>query len=216
MEKAVNARREELEAALLSIDREGARKIILGEQGAGSGLEALEALVVPALERIGTGWEEGRYSLSQVYMSGRICEELMEALRADTAVPGAACPGLAISVLDDYHLLGMKLVASALRAAGLQPLVYGRQEVGELVERAKADGVRVLLVSVLMLRSALRVRELREALDRAGLGKLRLAVGGAPFRFDAGLWREVGADGTADSAAGAVALSRRLLEEAAI
>ena len=31
-----------------------------------------------ALERIGDGWEEGQLSLSQVYMSGVICEEMIE------------------------------------------------------------------------------------------------------------------------------------------
>jgi methanogenic corrinoid protein MtbC1 len=171
-------------------------------------------MVVPVLERIGAGWEEGRVSLSQVYMSGRLCEELMDALRPVRSSPLAPTAGLAIAILEDYHSLGMKLVSSALRSGGLEALDYGRMEVGELVERAGEDGTRVLLVSVLMLRSALRVRDLRSGLEAAGLD-VRLGVGGAPFRLDAGLWKEVGADGTAGTASGALDLTRRLLAETA-
>jgi MerR family transcriptional regulator, light-induced transcriptional regulator len=68
-----------------------------------------------------------------------------------------------------------------------------------------------------MLRSALRVRDLRRRLDgdqpRADGRRISLAVGGAPFRMDKELWREVGADGTADTAVGALELVRRLARE---
>jgi monomethylamine corrinoid protein len=64
----------------------------------------------------------------------------------------------------------------------------------------------------LMLRSALRVRELRFAFENAGLS-VKLAVGGAPFRLDLNLWKKVGADATSDSAAGAVGIARRFLAE---
>ena len=59
-----------------------------------------------------------------------------------------------------------------------------------------------------MLRSALRVRALRAALDALGVHPF-LIVGGAPFRFDAALWREVGADGCGHSASDAVTLVER-------
>jgi len=83
----------------------------------------------------------------------------------------------------------------------------------DLVRRVVDDRIDILLVSVLMLRSALRVRALREKLDATG-ARVQLAVGGAPFRLDKELWREVGADGTAETAAGAVAMVRRLVETA--
>ena len=51
----------------------------------------------------------------------------------------------------------------------------------------------MLLVSTLMLSSALRVRELSALLRNAG-STMKLVVGGAPFLFDERLWREVGAD----------------------
>lgn len=82
----------------------------------------------------------------------------------------------------------------------LEVFDYGRLDVVELVQRVRADDLRVLLISVLMLPSALKVRQVRDALG----SEIRIAVGGAPFLFDAELWKEVGADATRRSAAVAI------------
>ncbi|TFG84569.1 MAG: cobalamin-binding protein [Spirochaetales bacterium] len=198
------------ETALLAMDTAGI-KLMLTEFS-GLSLSLAEALIVPALERIGRGWEEGRYALSQVYMSGRQCEALMNSIQPDIAVEQVSGPRMAIAALEDYHLLGMRLVSSVLRASGFPLLDYGRMDVDSLADRVADAGVDILLISVLMLRSALRVRDLRRKLGASG-HRVALAVGGAPFRLDKELWREVGADGTSDTAAGAVALVKRLAEE---
>jgi methanogenic corrinoid protein MtbC1 len=144
-------------------------------------------------------------------MSGRICEEIIDSL-LPSHVPGRiTSPPMAIAVLEDHHMLGLRLVYSVLRAGGYELRSYGRKDVDELVEQVRADQIEVLLVSVLMLRSALRVKELRLRLAQAGCG-VKLLVGGAPFRLDAHLWQEVGADATADCAAGAVAAVRQMAE----
>jgi methanogenic corrinoid protein MtbC1 len=200
----------EFEQALLNLDLEAAGKILREPEGTLLPNARMEAIIVPALEHIGREWEEGRLSLSQVYMSGRQCEQIMNELRfvgdREAAQGG---PKIAIAVLEDYHLLGLRLVYSVLCASGYQLDNYGRQSVEELAARVAAEKVDILLVSVLMLRSALRVRDLRTALDSAGC-RIKLIVGGAPFRLDARLWHEVSADATADNAAGAVTLLNRL------
>jgi methanogenic corrinoid protein MtbC1 len=197
--------------ALVSMEGDDARRMLTGPSGDPLSFGEVEALIVPALELIGKDWEEGRIALSQVYMSGRQCEAIMEDLAIGADEAARAGPRIAIAVLEDYHLLGMRLVSSVLRASGFPLLVYGRMELEALARRAAADEVDILLVSVLMLRSALRVRELRVRLDSSGR-RPALAVGGAPFRLDKDLWREVGSDGTADTASGAIALVRRLAE----
>lgn len=203
-----------LERAFLSMDRAVVESILMPHDRDFS-IQDVESLLVPALERIGKGWEEGRVALSQVYLSSRLCEELMDiALPAHD--PGrTAEPAMAIAVLEDYHMLGKQIVYSVLRSSGFELLNYGQQELNDLVNRVRADGIKILLVSTLMLRSALRVKELRVQLDKAGL-KTRLVVGGAPFRMDNQLWQEVGADATSDTAIGAVAVVKRLMEEAAL
>jgi methanogenic corrinoid protein MtbC1 len=196
----------EFEQALLNLDQEGASKILRGPDEVLLPNARMEAIIVPALEHIGSEWEEGRLALSQVYMSGRQCEQIMNDLRSGAdREDRPESRKIAIAVLEDYHLLGLRLVYSVLCASGYRLDNYGRQTVEDLAERVAAEKVDILLVSVLMLRSALRVRDLRAALDSAGC-HAELIVGGAPFRLDSALWREVNADGTADSAAGAVAL----------
>jgi len=208
----VQSRDREFEDALLGLDRVAARELLHAcarEQGA---LGAAEALVVPALQRIGQGWEEGRLALAQVYMAGRICEELFAPLLPETPPDGTGrCPKVALAVVEDRHMLGRRMVLAALRAAGFAVADWGSADLPELLRRVETERPDILLLSALMLPSALRVRELRARLDARGL-KVRLVVGGAPFNFDPDLWREVGADAMGRSATDAIRIVRELTE----
>jgi methanogenic corrinoid protein MtbC1 len=199
---------DDFERALLSLDRLAARQILSASDATGASIERVERLVIPALERIGEGWERGTLSLSQVYMSGRICEELVNAILPPGHPSRTDQPKMAVTVLQDHHLLGKRIVYSVLQASGFELLDYGRTDVDGLVRRALADGVEVLLISTLMLSSALCVKEVHEGLDRAG-ARVKIVVGGAPFRFDDQLWREVGADAMGRDASEAVDIVSR-------
>jgi trimethylamine corrinoid protein len=105
------------ERALLDADRAGAAALLEAAR-VQEGTGAVDRVLVPALERIGADWESGQLALSQVYIAGRICEELSE-----TILPGAvasrAAPGvIGIAVLEDHHLLGQRIVSATARAAG--------------------------------------------------------------------------------------------------
>lgn len=189
----LEALRADLKTALLSLDRIAAGSIVSEAVSARSAQYAAETVVGGALTEIGQMWEEGKAALSQIYMSGRICEELIETYLPPSAQLQQTQPKIAIAVLDDYHLLGKRIVYSILRASGVAIEDYGRMTAGEVVARVTRDGVDLLLLSVLMLPSALQVREVKAGLARSHPGT-RIVVGGAPFRFDDRLWREVGAD----------------------
>ncbi len=204
---------EQLERALLALDRFTVGRMLAEVAGSTSPLSGIESLVVPVLERIGAGWEEGRVSLSQVYMSGRLCEEMVDTILPAADAARKSIPPMAIAALEDYHLLGLRIVYSALRASGFALLNYGRTDMDALVARVKADQIRILLISALMLPSALRVKALRARLLAEGCS-CRIVVGGAPFRFDDRLWQEVGADGCGHTASEAIATVTRLTEEA--
>ncbi|MBF0444333.1 MAG: cobalamin B12-binding domain-containing protein [Magnetococcales bacterium] len=107
-------------------------------------------------------------------------------------------------------MLGKQMVYSALKASGYDLQDYGRMDVESLVKRTQEDGIQLLLVSTLMLRSALRVRVLRELMDEKGMKDTRIIVGGAPFRFDPELWQEMGADAMAINTAEALTVVRRM------
>lgn len=203
----LEARRQQLRAALESSDRERVEPVLVDALRAFPPMIVVDALLVPVLARLGDDWSAGKAALSQIYMAGRICEDLVERLFPHRPPEPAERPRQAVVVLDDYHLLGKRIVLSILRASGIAILDYGRMEVGPLVERAVADRLEILLVSALMLPSALEVKPLRAALARRG-HRVRIAVGGAPFVLDPELWREVGADAAGRSAADAVVIVR--------
>jgi methanogenic corrinoid protein MtbC1 len=151
-------------------------------------------------------------SLSQVYMSGRYCEELVDAVLPPSDPDRKHQPRSAIVVLSDHHDLGKRIVYSVMRASGFEIFDYGRMDVEPLVARVRAEQIRLLLISVLLLPSALKVREVCAGLHSAG-ASTRVVVGGAPFLFDAQLWREVGADAMGANASQAVTIARALMAE---
>ncbi|MBA4372375.1 MAG: cobalamin-binding protein [Thermodesulfovibrio sp.] len=185
----------DLYKALLSLDRLAINSIYRAAGETCSPVEIMEKLFTPALERIGEDWFLGKVSLSQVYMSSRICEEIVNRdLPADMPRPVAAHPDMAITVLNDHHALGKKIVHAILTATGFNVLDYGQGTgVEELVARIREDRIRILLISTLMLRSALQVSNLKARLKEEEL-QVTIIVGGAPFLFDRELWKEVGAD----------------------
>jgi methanogenic corrinoid protein MtbC1 len=199
--------------ALISVDQPRAKELLTTPQPGTNPYHLIEERVVPALEAIGIGWENGTYSLSQVYMSGRICEEILTSYilpSLDKIHPNQ--PHMAIAVLEDYHLLGKRIVYSILRSSGFELANYGRMEVDALVKKVMDDQIEILLISVLMLPSALRVEKLKTELLKAR-SHVKIVVGGAPFRFDKNLWQTVGADASGSTAFDAVNIVRRLIGE---
>src|SRR6185369_110807 len=194
---------DQFEKAILSLDRVTARKLLQDESGNPLPMSTIEGVLCTTLERIGQCWETGTLALAQVYMSGRICEELMDALIANSStLVRQNQPRMAIAVLEDHHFLGKRMVYSALRASGFKLLDYGHQDADGLVRRVKEDEIEILLISTLMLPSALRIGAVRAKLD----SNTKILVGGAPFRFDEQLWKEVGADAMGRSASDAISL----------
>jgi len=198
--------------ALETLDRIGAESVVNQARSEMTPIQVVDQVVVPALEQIGQAWETGDVALSQVYMSGRICEELVEQVLPPSDPDRKHQPRSAIVVLCDYHMLGKRIVYSQMRASGFELFDYGRMDVDELVERALADEIRVLLISVLMLPSALKVKQVCARLKAAG-APIRIIVGGAPFLFDDRLWQEVGADAMGHNAAEAVNLVEGWMRE---
>jgi len=198
--------------ALETLDRIGAESVVNQARSELTPLQVVDQVVVPVLEQIGLAWEKGDLALSQVYMSGRICEELVEQVLPPSDPDRKHQPRSAIVVLCDYHMLGKRIVYSQMRASGFELFDYGRMDVDELVERALADKLRVLLISVLMLPSALKVKQVCARLKAAG-APIKIAVGGAPFLFDDRLWQEVGADAMGHNAAEAVNLVEAWMRE---
>lgn len=182
----------EFERALLMLDRSLAEQIVLRSVQPETPMEVAGNLITSTLRRIGDSWERGTVSLSQVYMSGLICEEIIDKILPPFSPDRTGQPCMAIGVFEDYHLLGKRIIFSTLRASGYELIdLGGGLKTSALVETVQQKGIEILLLSVLMLPSALRIKNLKQEL--AGTG-VKIVVGGAPFRLDDQLWKEVGAD----------------------
>ena len=200
----------EMESALLAVDRVRAGKIVRNSCTPGSPFLCLESLIVPALEGVGRRWEAGDAALSQVYMSGRICEEIVDSMLPPGDSRRVNQPQMAIAVLEDHHTLGKRIVVSVLRAGGFEVTDYGHGvTVDDLVSKVTRDKVKILLISTLMLPAALRAKEAIAQIKKA-LPGTKVIVGGAPFNFDPGLWKEIGADAMGRSASDTLELVKTM------
>jgi methanogenic corrinoid protein MtbC1 len=201
-----------LERALLMLDKQTAAKVLNGALTLGPPIEVVGELVSLALNRIGEDWENGKLSLSQVYMSGVICEELIDTVLPPQSPGRMSQPKMAIGVFEDYHMLGKRIIYSSLRASGFELTdLGGGLSIDKLVELVQRDNIKILLLSVLMLPSALHLKELKSKLNGCDV---KIVVGGAPFRFDDQLWKEVGVDACGANVSDAVQIITKLMEEA--
>jgi methylmalonyl-CoA mutase cobalamin-binding domain/chain len=205
----------EFEKALLEVDRVKADEIFASCFKESADSDMLELLATKTLERIGEGWDDGSISLAQVYMGGVICEELIAKYLPGCEVKRTDAPVMAIAVLQDHHALGKRLVYSVLRTAGFDVLDLGQGlSVDDLVEKAIENKVKILLISALMLPSALKVKAVKEKFIENG-ADIKIIVGGAPFRLDKDLWREVGADREASTASDILKVIEQIIREVA-
>lgn len=184
----------DFKSALLNIDRIKAAEIFKDIYAEDQSFESLEHLTAKSLEKIGDEWENGQVSLSQVYMSGVISEELIENYLPDDEVFYNDNIKIAIGVLQDYHGLGKKIIYSVLKAGGYKIIDFGEGlTVEEIVNKTLKNDINILLISTLMLSSALKVKNVVDIL-RDNNSPVKVIVGGAPFRLDNDLWQKVDAD----------------------
>jgi methanogenic corrinoid protein MtbC1 len=165
------------------------------------------------LADIGSQWEKGNISLSQVYLSSRICEELINKVLPTFKNSDGDTPKIAIVTLEDHHVLGKRIVSSVIRSYGYNLIDYGHG-IGyrEVIDRISQENLEILLISALMLPSAIKVKNISDFVKDNNL-KTKIIVGGAPFNFDKGLWKGVGADRMGLNASEGVKIIKEMLGE---
>ena len=208
----INLLIKEFEGALLEINRIKADDIFNKCFQEKNSFEILEKVAINTLERIGEGWENGDISLSQVYMSSIICEELMDRYLPKLEVKIKDSPKIAIGVLMDQHSLGKRIVYSIIRTGGFEVLDLGQGlSVDDLVKKTIDNHIEILLISTLMLPSALKVKEVKEKLIAQG-ATTKIIAGGAPFRLDSNLWKSVGVDADGKTASNIIRTIEELMK----
>ena len=115
----------QLEKSLLAVNHVASREILKPIMNEMAPLDLIENLLVPVMNSIGDGWEKGTVALSQVYMSGKFIEQWVDTILPPGDPDRKDQPKMAITVLEDYHMLGKRIVYSLLRASGYELKDYG-------------------------------------------------------------------------------------------
>lgn len=158
-------------------------------------------VVIPAVEEMMTRiGQDPDANLAQHFMTAQIASEVTEKMLAKFAhspeIVGTVVIGTAYG---DLHSLGKRIVMGCLKAMMVDVVDLGVNVPAErFVAEARARDAQVIAISAMMVHTAngaqgsLKVRQL---LKEQGLeNSIRIAVGGAPYRFDGQLYRAVGAD----------------------
>jgi len=195
----------------------------LAQQALASGVPPLEAInngYVPGMHMVGDQFGQGKMFLPDMMASA-------EAMRAAMAVLDPALKKLGtertmegIVVLGttkgDIHEIGKILVGTLLTAHGFRVHDLGVDVSSEkFAAKALEVNADVVGVSALLTTTMRGQKSVIEALELAGLRpRIKVMVGGAPVTRR---WaEEIGADGYANDAMSAVALTRELMTQRAL
>ncbi|MCX6565272.1 MAG: corrinoid protein [Candidatus Aminicenantes bacterium] len=180
--------------------------------------EAIEKGFIPGIREVGTLWESGEYFLPELIASAEAMKAAMAVLRpalekSDSASKGAG--KIVIGTVEgDIHDIGKNLVSAMLTANGFEVIDLGANvKLIDFIEAAKASGADIICLSALLTTTMLGQRRLVDLLVEHGLrNRFIVLVGGAPTSRE---WaEEIGADGYAENANGAVREAFALMSKA--
>lgn len=158
-------------------------------------------LVIPAVELMMTYIEKDPdANLAQHFMTAQIAADVTEKMLEKFSNPPEMIGKVIIgAAYGDLHSLGKRIVTGCLKSLMVDVIDLGTNVSAEkFVDSAEAEQAQVIAVSAMMVHTAtsekgsLRVRALLK--ERGLEQQIKLAVGGAPYRFDPELYAKVGAD----------------------
>jgi 5-methyltetrahydrofolate--homocysteine methyltransferase len=181
-------------------------------------MEIFQEALVPAMDIVGQGMRAGELYLPEVILAAKamkISAELLKPLIArtgDHAPRGRVVIG---TVTGDMHDIGKNVVIMLLEGAGFEVIDLGT----DASEARFTDAIRreqpdIVAMSALLTATMVNMRRIVAGITGEGLREqVKVMVGGAPLsqRFA----DEIGADGFARDAAGAVELAKNWTAPAA-
>jgi len=217
LEKIIKAYNE----AIFDTDRERALEVIHAAVRQGvSPEEVVFKIVIPAIEQmVKSISEDYDANLAQHFMTSQIAaevtEEMLARFKSAPVIVGRVVIGTAEG---DLHSLGKRIVMGCLKAQMVEVIDLGVNVPPErFVDEAIANNAQVIGISAMMAHTArgengcLRVRQLLK--ERGLAGRIRIIVGGAPFRFDHELYKVVQADAWAEDGISAGKIIADLIRE---
>jgi corrinoid protein of di/trimethylamine methyltransferase len=179
-------------------------------------VKAIEGGLAVGLRVIGDKFEAGELWLPHLILGAeameaaiKVLEEHMPKGALESTSRGTVVIG---TVEGDIHDLGLRIVASMLRANGFKVYDLGCNAKSlDLIQKAKEVDADIIAASSLMTTTMPFMRDLIEALESAGLrDRFKVLVGGGPVSKE---WaKAIGADGYGKDASEAVKAAKQLVQ----
>jgi len=187
----------------------------LVDQKIEEGLSALDIIdeCNAGMTAVGELFSKNTYFLSQLMFSANILKTVMA--RLDPILAGSRkrdAVGKVVmgTVNGDIHDIGKNIVITLLRGSGFEVADLGVSVPAEkFVEAIKETGAKVLGLSALLSTTYPEMKNVVEAIDKAGLrDKVKIIIGGAPVNEQ--VRQYTGADYYADSAVTGINLCKEI------
>ena len=190
----------------------------LAHKALDAGIDPLEAInkgYTGGMDVVGELYSSGEYFLPDLILGGEAMKAALAVLEPALKAGGRQRQVLGTIVLGtvkgDIHEIGKALVGSMLSANGFQVYDLGIDiEADQFVARVREHNADIVALSALLTTTMLHQRDVIEHLVEAGLrDRVKVMVGGSPVTQ---AWADqIGADGFAEDAAGAVTVAKRLM-----
>jgi 5-methyltetrahydrofolate--homocysteine methyltransferase len=175
--------------------------------------EILSEGMIAAMKEVGRLFEEGEYYVPEMLIAARAMQAGLALLKPLLVESGIEPTGrVAVgTVKGDLHDIGKNLVAMMLEGAGFAVTDLGTDVSPEkFVAVIQEDGVDIVALSALLTTTMPSMKTTIETISDAGLrDNVIVIVGGAPVTQEYA--DQIGADGFATDASGAVTLAESLL-----
>jgi corrinoid protein of di/trimethylamine methyltransferase len=192
--------------------------LALTQKAIKAGLEPLAIIkdgLMPGMNIVGDKFASGEYFLPDLIIAADGMQKAMEVLEPELHARQQTLESTGIVVLGtvkgDIHEIGKSLVGTMLSANGFKVFDLGVDVATEIfVDKVKETSAHIIGLSALLTTTMTAQREIIQALTEAGIrNKIKVMVGGAPVTRS---WaEEIGADGYAEDAMGAVQIARHLM-----
>ena len=170
--------------------------------------------MIAAMNEVGRRFEDGDFYVPEMLVAASAMQAALFILKprlvaSDVKSTGKVAIG---TVKGDLHDIGKNLVALMLEGAGFEVRDLGVDVPPEkFVEAITAGDVNILALSALLTTTMPNMKTIIESIHRAGMrDKVKIMIGGAPVTQHYA--DEIGADGFAADASGAVGAARQLLQ----
>jgi trimethylamine corrinoid protein len=176
-------------------------------------------VILPSIDSFLSSAVTEQTSLAQHFLASQVAAEIVEEMLPNFRQSPESIGHVVIGTSPgDYHGLGKRIVIGCLKARMIGVTDLGLNVSAErFVNAALEHDARIIGISSMMVhtaRSENGCREVRRILQERGLeGQIKIIVGGAPYRFDEQLYRQVGADAWAENGVDAAGIILGLLRE---